>query len=79
MEGKTKTKKEGLCMWLCGFNNIQGQWMFQQRERGRWGGMERKTQTEKPSERRAERETVQHEEDSRTNSAPIVHVAWLTF
>lgn len=41
-EGKTK-KKMGLCLWVRGFNDSQGQWMFHQikrEERGREGERE---------------------------------------
>ena len=57
--------------------------MFQKRKREVRGHGEKDTARETSGERGRgklrERNTVQHEEDSRTNSEPIVHVAWLTF
>lgn len=41
------------------------------------GGIER--DSERKREESSKRNAVQHEEDSGTNSASIVYVAWLTF
>lgn len=64
-------------MWVCGFNNSQSQCMFHMI--GRKMGHEYKKGNRQRDEEETERETVQHEEDDRTNSASIVSSAWLIF
>lgn len=52
--------------------------MFHKIKRKKRGHRERERDAESEKGREKEKH-VQHEEDSRPNSASIVHVAWLTF
>lgn len=73
MEGKTKKKSRVVGLWF----QRQSRPMFHKIKRKKRGHRERHTHRVRREGRK--RNTVQHEEDSRPNSASIVHVAWLTF